>query len=257
MKPTRFGKNRLALASAAAVLFLAAIGLFMARSGRQEPPPSTPRANPAGFTFADVDADTRLSDRLTAQLESQLGSAVTEQWSDLDLTLNYRGFLEEYFPELTILNRNLKREAAPLKPEKNPLRLTFRHTRDKDTPFADVAMVFSPYTRKPMFFKLRPKKPQGADVMAAIREKYGPPRREISWDDSITLDDSITWDGNRGRSFIWGIGTDLLIVSVSPDRYGDPAYEIAIFYVANMSETLRIKEAREAAPTGNPAKDAF
>lgn len=244
--------RRLRISAAAAALLLLGITLFLILDGEAPPPaPADPAGQEAGpgFTFFNLGGHTVLTPALEERLEGQLGSAVRERWAHLDLSLNYPGFLPEYFPELAALNQRLK-DVPPLRPEENPIRLTFRHTRRDETSFQRVDLVFSPYTRKPIFFRIIPKKEKGAAVIETLQEKYGPYRR-IDWDDEID------WDGQSGQTLVWRREADLLLATITPDRYGDPSYRIAIYYVDNLRKTADIKERNASEETGSGVENAF
>jgi hypothetical protein len=245
-------KSRKARISAA-VGALCLLGIVVALIlGRDAPPPPqpTPSGPAEGVTFFDIGQNTPLTPPLRDRLEKELGPAVTERWADLDLNINYPGFLEEHFPELADLNGTLKDEYAPMRPEEKPVKLTFRHTGARETPFKRVDLVFSPYSRRPIFFRIQPKKGEGAAVVETIEKKYGP-RGDIQWDDEIT------WDGRSGKTLVWRHNGDLLTVTVSPDRYGDPSYLIVIYYVKNLKKTAEIKAENQAKREGNGLKKAF
>jgi hypothetical protein len=238
--------RRVRISAAAAALSLLGITLFLILD-RDAPPPAPPdpavRQTDQGFTFFSLGENTVLTPALEERLEGELGSSVRERWAHLDLSLNYPGFLPEYFPELAALNRRLK-ETSPLRPEENPIRLTFRHTRRSETPFQRVDLVFSPYTRKPIFFRITPQKEKGAAVIETLQEKYGPYQQ-------------IDWDGQSGQTLVWRQDADLLLATITPDRYGDPSYRISIYYVDNLRKTAEIKERNASEDTGSGVENAF
>ncbi len=237
----------------AAVAALCLLGIVLTLVlGRDAPPPPEPSpAGPAdGFTFFDIGRNTPLTTALQRRLEAKLGSAVRERWADLNLNINYTGFLREHFPELAALDERLKDEEASLRPEENPVKLTFRHTGGKETPFQHVDLVFSPFSRHPIFFRIEPKKGEGAAVVRTLEGKYGS-YGTIQWDDEIT------WDGRSGETLFWRDHSDLLTVTIAPDRYGDPSYLIAIYYVENLKKTATIKAENRANRQENGLEKAF
>lgn len=241
------------LYSAAVGLLILGLLVFLILGRDQSPPPvAEPEAKPPpkGFTFFNIGSDMRLDRVLQERLETELGSAVTERWANLDMSVNYLGFLDDHFPKLAELNILLKKE-APLRPKENPIRLTFRHTRRKATLFERVDLVFSSYSRKPIFFRIKPKKSEGAAVVAVIEDKYGPPDRQIQWDDDIS------WDGRKGETRVWKYENDLLLISVSPDRYGDPSFLIAIYYMDNLEKTADIKAENLSQDQNSGVESAF
>lgn len=196
-------------------------------------PATDPSSPETGFAFFDIGRDTRLSKAVRIRLEKRLGPAVVEHWANLDLDVNYPGFLADHFPRLARLNRDLKDEIV-IDTEKNPIRLIFRHTRQLETPFSRVELVFSGFTRRPLFFRIEPKKPEGEAVAETLRTKYGEPRT-LAWDNRMP------WDGRSGETDLWERHGDILMCSVVPDRYGDPSYMIIIYFLDNLEATLDIK----------------
>ncbi|MEJ2657091.1 MAG: hypothetical protein P8012_07825 [Desulfobacterales bacterium] len=65
------------------------------------------KGEPEGITFLSVGENTRLSSEIRDQLRDKLGPDSVENWNTLDLTLNRKGFLETFFPELHELNKKL------------------------------------------------------------------------------------------------------------------------------------------------------
>lgn len=242
-------KARISAAVGALCLMGIVVALILGRDAPMPPEPA-PSDPSEGFTFFDIGRNTPLTPGLRDRLEHELGSAVAERWADLNLNINYPGFLKEHFPELADLNGRLKDEDAPLRPEENPVKLTFRHTGGKATPFKHVNLVFSPYSRRPIFFRIAPRKGEGAAVVRTLEDKYGAHRR-IQWDDEIT------WDGRSGETLVWQQGDDLLTVTISPDRYGDPAYLIAIYYVDNLKKTAETKAENRAKRKKKDLEKAF
>ncbi|QTA91232.1 hypothetical protein [Desulfonema magnum] len=202
--------------------------------------------NPKTFTFFDIDANTRLTERIKWKLKNKLGSDVLERGTLADMTTNYKGFLQNYFPKLYELSRELRYDDV-MDTEDNPVKLTYRHTQNKNTPFAYVEIVFSGHTKKPLFFRIKTKK-QRSDVIDVLRKKYGDPA-VTDWNENVAY-------GKKGRSLHWNKDNDILIVSIVPDRFGDPEYYIMIYYVNNLEENAGInKERRERKQKENKTID--
>jgi len=187
-----------------------------------------------GFTFFNIGKNTMLDKKIERELKARLGHCVTERWRSIDLSMNYKGFLLQYFPKLHELNQKLKNELV-LKTEDNPLRLTYRHTRKKNTRFAFVELTFSNHSGKPLLFRIKPKN-ESPDILDAMKEKYGEPHI-IDWDEKVAY-------GKKGRSFYWKKNKDIFMISVSPDRYGNPEYHIFICYSGNIGEEHELREKR-------------
>ncbi len=242
-----YGKRRSVQVSitAGVILVIVLIAFLSGRKGSSYFPGDATN----GFTFFSIGPETLLTDPLREELRRRLGPDVMERWSDIDLSVNHDGFLEKYFPQLELLNRKLKNE-IPRDTEKNPIKLIFRHTRDKETPFSYVELVFSHYTRKPLMLKIRPKTHTEA-LLNALEEKYGRPEI-IQWEDDRP--------GIRteGTSFYWREEGDLLILTRTPDRYGDPEYHLRIYYLENLEKTFEIKQSQETREKpGEKVKNAF
>lgn len=212
-----------------------------------EKAPQISQESPKGFTFLDIGKNTTLTVWVERDLGNKLGAGVTERWHTIDLETNYKGFIQKYFPDLYELSQKLKTEVV-LKPEENPVKLTYRHTQKKETPFAYVELVFSSHTKKPLLFRIRQKRKR-ADITDIIRKKHGDPQI-ADWDENVAY-------GKKGRSLYWKNNKDMLMVSVSPDRYDQPEYHIIIYYIENMEEELRIKQEKKKKDKDEAIRNAF
>jgi hypothetical protein len=243
-----FSGNRKFLIFAAASLLIIFIGLFIAVFERddekKEPVGKVPaETSPESFTFFDLDANTVFNDDIREKLRSKLGSDAIEYWSPVDLKINHGDFLKEYFRDLYELDQRLNPEEG-LRFEHNTIKLTYRYARKKKLPFDYVMLIFSNYTKKPLFFKISATK-EAADVVGALKKKYGEPG-------------DIHWDRGKAKSLYWEKNKDVLITSVIEDIFGNPEYHIMIYYVNNIEKLLsreqkekeaRIEERRKAGET--------
>lgn len=182
---------------------------------------------PAGFTFFNLGASTVLNDAIRRDLRDRLGPYATETRSIIDLEVNYRGFLQEHFPELHQLNRRLnspigERVAHPTE------KLMFRHARRQKVPFEKVFLVFSGYTQTPLLFNIHMPK-EGQETLTALTEKYGRPG-EIPWGES------------GARTLFWREDADVLMVTVSTDVFGEAQYHIMIYFGDNLEDLVRRKQ---------------
>ena len=181
----------------------------------------------AGFTFFDLGENSEFSSNIRDKLRDRLGSDAIEYWSTLDLATNYKGFLQNYFPELYALNKRLNSPVGE-RVEHNTIKLTYRYARRKNLPFDYVELIFSNYTKKPLLFYIKSKK-EGLGVIDTLKKKYG---------EAKTVD----WEKEEGRSLYWGKNRSVLILSISDDRYGKPVYYTMIYYVPNLEELLSIEQ---------------
>ena len=203
----------------------------------------TPAAQ-MGFTFFELGNNTILTKSIRNSLTDKLGRDAIERRSILDLDINYRGFLMDYFPDLAELNRKLNFPPGE-RVEHNTVKLMYRYARKKDVPFDLVELVFSDYSQKPILFKISFKVDEG-NTVEALKEKYGMP-------------ESINWQKENGRSMVWKMSGDTLILNLIPNRFGAYDYQIVIYYTENLQQLIEMerkeKEARELqrAKTGKKA----
>jgi hypothetical protein len=217
------------------VVLAVLIGLFA--GGKQQTVTSTigsVQNTTEGFTFFDLGAESRLTDSVQDRLQEKLGSDAVAKKTLLNLTINYKGFLLEYFKELYELNKRLNFPSGE-RVEHNIVKLMYRHAQKKKVPFEYVELIFSDYTQKPLMFKISSPK-EGAFVVETIKQKYGQPQ-VIDW----------KWNQEKGRSLYWKKNKSVLILTVGRDRYGDPEYHTVIYYVENIEELLltELKEAQQ------------
>jgi hypothetical protein len=218
---------------AAAVVAVLVLILFIALVdfGRQNEISEThsEQTVPEGFTFFDLGVDSELTDDMRDELRDKLGSDAIERRSPLDLTINYKGFIQQYFKELDQLNKRLNFPFGE-RVEHNIIKLRYRYAPKKQVPFKYVELIFSNYTKKPLLFKISSKK-EGAFIIDTIRAKHGEPK-------------TISWDQEEGRSLYWEKDKSILVISISKDRYGDPEYHTVIYFVPNI-QVMLLKEEQE------------
>jgi len=180
-----------------------------------------------GFTFFDLGIDSELTDNIRDELRDKLGSDAIERRNPLDLTINYKGFIQQHFKELDQLNKRLNFPPGE-RVEHNMIKLEYRYSKRKQVPFKYVELIFSNYTKKPLLFKIASKK-EGAFIIDTIRTKHGEPK-------------TINWEQGEGRSLYWEKNKSFLIVSILKDRYGDPEYHTAIYFTPNIEALLSKEE---------------
>jgi hypothetical protein len=173
-----------------------------------------------------------------------LGNDAIEKRSLLNLEINYYGFLQEHFPALQILNIQLNPTSGE-RIEHNIVKLMYRYARKKNQPFDFVELVFSNYSQLPLLFKINFKTDE-ANIVETLKSKYGDPRQ-------------IDWKDKGGQSMYWDKNNDILIVSLVPDQFGNPEYQIRIFFVENIKALLatesaeKEKQKRQKARSGKTA----
>ncbi|MGD8883127.1 MAG: hypothetical protein PVI82_14620, partial [Desulfobacterales bacterium] len=153
-----------------------------------------------------------------------------EHRSIIDLDINFYGFLKKYFPSLYALNQNLNFPPGE-RIEHNTVKLMYRYARKENIPFDYVELVFSNYSQHPLLFRINFQKDE-ADIIETLKTKYGEP---------LLID----WKDKSGQSMYWEKNNDLLIVSLVPDQFGNPEYQIRIFFVENIRTLLAAERAEK------------
>ncbi len=205
--------------------------LLFLSCGEKKEPANDPQAklSSASFTFFDLGKNTRLSKSIRNDLRRRLGHDAIEGRGLIDLEINYPGFLDQYFPSLKTLNRQLNTPPGE-RIEHNIVKLMYRYARKENLPFDYVELLFSNYSQLPLLFRINFKNDE-ANVVGTLKSKYGEPRL-------------IDWKNKGGQSMYWEENNDVLIVSFVPDQFGNPEYQIRIFFVENIKALLE-KETAE------------
>lgn len=238
----------LIIGSVVGVVLLSLAGFVLWRSDATapaDPVTASPDNLKSGFSFFDVGAATRLTDPLRESLESHLGSDAIAYRMPLTIELNYPGFLNNHFPQLDRINRDLN---APFgeRREHDTVTLMYRRARKKKVPFEYVELVFSNVDKRPLLFKIQPAG-VGKTILEALVDKYGEPR-------------SIPWGEDSAETLWWTSETDLLFATIAPDRFGKPEYQFRIVFTRNIEAMIqREKEAadRRAAERRKAGETAF
>jgi hypothetical protein len=191
--------------------------------------PSPPK--PESFTFFDIGINTKLTGGVRKDLGNKLGRDAIENRNIIDLEINYRGFIKKYFPELFELNRQLNYPPGE-RVDHDTVKLMYRYAQRQNIPFDYVELVFSNATQLPILIRIRFKR-DDANVIPTLKEKYGSPQM-------------IEWKEENGTSMFWRKNKDFLIVSLVPDQFGNPEFQISIYFVANLEELIAVEvKARE------------
>jgi hypothetical protein len=210
--------------SLGAILSIVLISVLVSCSDSQENAESGPaEANKESFTFFDLGINTSLTKRVREELGNKLGRDAIEQKSIMDLAINYKGFLNTYFPSLNELNQRLNFPPGE-RVEHNTVKLMYRYALKKNVPFDYVELVFSNYTKIPLLFKINFQKDE-AGIIKTLESRYGQPQ-------------VVNWKEENGKSMVWMKNADFLIASQVPDQFGHPKYQIAIYFVKNLEQLI-------------------
>ncbi len=207
------------------IVFIVSSLLLLTSCGENQEPAdkSTLPTDTASFTFLDLGQTTKLTQGIRDDLRNKLGPDAIAGRNILDLEINYREFLKEYFPQLEALNQKLNSPTGE-RVEHNTVKLMYRYAQKKNVLFNRVELVFSDYTKTPLLFKIN-FKADDANTVETLREKYGPP-------------EVIDWKQENGKSMFWKKDGDFLIVSNIPDQFGNIDHQIVIYYVGNLKQLI-------------------
>ena len=221
--------NKIAIAVTVAAVLVLILIVALVDFGKKPEIAATHSAqtSPEGFTFFNLGVDSELTDDIRDELKIKLGSDAVEKWTTLDLGINYKGFVQNYFQTLDQLNQRLNSPPGE-RIEHNIIKLRYRYAQRKKVPFKYVDLIFSNYTQKPLLFKILSKK-EGAFIIDTIRTKHGEPK-------------TIDWEQEEGRSLYWENDKSILVISISKDRYGDPEYHTVIYFTPNIEALLSKEE---------------
>lgn len=179
------------------------------------------------FEFFDVGVNTLFGKTLREDLKRQLGSDGIAYMDPLDLTVNYKGFLQAHFPDLYRLHRQLN-PVEGVRREHNTINLVYRYAQRNNLPFKYVQLVFSNDTGKPLLFKIRATK-EAEYLITRLREEYG-------------VSDPVDWKGTGASAVFWQKNGDTLILTTRINIYGNPEYDIFIYFARNIEEVLAIEK---------------
>ncbi len=200
------------------VLFSLALLTMLTAACGEDPDITASRpgaATSGSFTFFDIGKDTTINAGQRKSLEKTLGDAAVERRGVVNLEMNTKTFLKDFFPELDRMNRQLNSEIG-LRVKHRIIRLMYRYARQKGLPYDLVELIFSEKSKKPLLIRVHFK--SGAAVsLKALEEKYGSPR-------------NIDWGQADASARVWEKEGDYLFYSVVPRRGGKVEYRIAIYF---------------------------
>ena len=222
------------------LVFAAALWLFSACGEKKEAATKQSSQMPSdSFTFFDLGKQSILSKIVRNDLSQKLGRDAIEYRSIIDLDINFYGFLEKYFPSLSELNRNLNFPPGE-RIEHNTVKLMYRYTRKKNIPFDYVELVFSNFSQHPLLFRINFQKDE-ANIIETLKTKYGQPQR-------------VDWKDKNGESMYWKKNSDFLILSLVPDQFGNPEYQIRIYFTENIKALIATETAEKEKTENERAK---
>jgi hypothetical protein len=190
------------------------------------------------FTFFGVGPETKINKNLRDELRNTLGSDAIETRTTINLEILYPGFIQEHFQHIHQLNQQLNKNPRQ-RSEHNTIKIMFRYIPDRIRPFNYVELLFSNYSQKPLYCKIRAKN-DGIEILDLLKTRYGDP-------------DKIDWGKPEEWSFFWKSHGDILIFSNKPDKVGNPEYFLTIYYVNNIEDFIE-KEEQEKGVQDDEAK---
>jgi len=215
---------------------LVCLAFLTACGNEAQPPASTPKkSRDASFTFFNIGKNTRITGSVRGDLEKILGDAAVERKGVVNLALNYNTFLEEHYPDLDRLNRQLTSDIG-LRVKHPVTRLMYRYARQKGLPYDLVEVHFSEKSKQPILIRINFKS-ANPETLKTLMEKYGPSR-------------NYKWGQEKGSSQVWQKGGDYLFYSVIPRRGNKVEYRIAIYFTAAI-ETLTQSEKSDSGSQTN------
>jgi hypothetical protein len=216
----------------AGALFILAVGgsLFLFRSGKNGDGgenPASSRRQTSGFSFLDLDGNTRLTESIRNELTESLGSDAITRRGTLNLADNFDGLLETHFRDLDKLNQRLNYSPRE-RIEHEITRLVYRYPNRKRLPFNFVELLFANDTKLPLVFRIVAHQ-DGAPIIETLKERYGSP-------------DVIRWGEEKNKALYWRKDGNLLLASATRDQRGDPEYHIAFFFSGNITALVGAEE---------------
>jgi hypothetical protein len=207
-------------------LSLALLVMLTAACGEDpETPAPRPEAAASGsFTFFEIGKDTHINAGQRKRLEKILGDAAVERRGIVNLEVNHKTFLQDHFPDLDRMNRQLNSEIG-LRVKHRIIRLMYRYAKQKGLPYDLVEVIFSEKTTKPLLIRLQ-FKTGAADALKALEEKHGPPR-------------NFEWGRENASSQVWEKEGDYLFYSVVPRRGNKVEYRIAIYFTDTIEALIQ------------------
>ncbi len=222
-------------------LLTAAMILFLTGCGSGAPPTEGGgKRLPDTFTFFDVNANSVNDDALRSTLRGHLGREAVAGKDILDLAVFPKVSLSDVLPKLGAINRQLNPDPRARK-EHAISSLAYRYPQTHYPTFTFVRLVFSANNLHPLMIIIDANNEAGS-ILETLTAKYGPPR-------------VVDVEGQEARLWSWEREGDQLVVHKHRNKFGRPAYLIAIFYVARIDALLAAETVEESTAAGR--KTAF
>ncbi len=179
---------------------------------------------PESFEFMGIGANTVIDGKVRDRLKASLGSAAVNPRSSIGLELKYDGFLKSYYPALARLNQRLNVNDVVLK-EYPATRWTFRNTRDGNTGFDYVELIYGHASGCPLLIKMIAQEQAMPELIESIEDKYGPPEK-------------ISTSGGKSWSMSWRRNGDVFVIARLLGRDDEPEYYMMIVYTNRLKQLL-------------------
>ncbi len=231
------------LAAAGIILFITGFLVFhvVFKDDEFENISSSDANSESSFTFFGVGANTRYNEDLRGELRKSLGSDAIETRTTIRLEILYAGFIRQYFPEIYRLNQKLN-ENTRQRIEHNTTRLTYRYLPGRIKAFDYVELLFSNYSQKPLYCKIRIKN-DASSVLEVLKSRYEEPEK-------------IDWGKSEEFSLFWRKEGDLMVFSKALDKIGNPEFQIMIYYAGNIEQLIE-EEKKQKEIQERRARDAI
>ena len=207
-------------------------------------PDSPVKTYQESFNFLDVGINTPYSRELRKRLKNILGDDSIQKNNSIDLNINKKNFLNDYFPAFQAINTQLNTPPRE-RVEHKSIKLMYRYANNKGLAFDYVEFLFSEYTLDPLMIRVHFQQDYPG-VSKMLKQKYGAPQK-LSWDKNQTHSESLYWEKNN----------DLLILSTVPDKIGRPTYQINIYFASRFKDLLETEAALKQAKENPIDKKAF
>lgn len=212
-------------------LIVVGLGLFL---GCGDSPKSVMTACGNGqetFTFFGLGRNSVFTGSLRDQLDERLGSSAIARADTIALSPLGGTLLEERFPILSRLNRELNQPFGE-RVEHDVVKLMYRHPDKKSVPFDSVETIFSGPSNCMMLMKIHTR--DGSEgIVKTLTGKYGNPAEAV-----------IKGIAN-GKTYTWEKNTDKLIVFSRPDRNNQQDFEIWFYFVEQIENLIAAERAQK------------
>ncbi len=95
-----------------------------------------------------------------------------------------------------------------------------------------MELLFSNFSKRPILIRIDFKTDE-ANTVQALKTKYGEPA-------------VIDLEKEKGQSLYWKKGNDILVVSMVPDQFGRPRYQIMIYFTDGIRELIAMEQTGKA-----------